>query len=319
MVRFLIKIALLLVLVSGIIYAVTRFTSKKAENREYHNFNTEENVIITPKNQHFDFVMLGLSHARNFSRHMNHGRVEKILDSRFINFGKGGGKGNIANQYIYLKYFLSKGNSADQVFYALSMPMFFAERLDENAFTYQYEKLDPLFFYHILIGPDINKGEKLYTYVRSKFDKRWREKYGPWSEKKREAVLEKFDTTKIIHGFKLAYVNGLEFDTFEKNKKLMKKTIELAQKHNMDMTFIITPSTFGEWPGHEHVMEFMKELEKTYNVKTYDFTGVYLHQTKYFYDHHHLNSDGVVKFTKEYLKPLFKDKLAEFPSESEAK
>jgi len=283
--------------------------SRNPESKEYHNFDVEDNVIITPKNEHFNFVMLGLSHARNFSRHSNHQRVEEILDKKFINYGKGGGKGNIANQHVYLKYFLSRGNTTDHIVYVLSMPMFFAERLDENAFTYQYEKLEPLFFYQVLTGPDINKGEKLYTYVRSKFDKQWSEKYGPWSEKKRETTLEKFDTTQIIDGFKRAYVNGLEFDTFEKNKELMRKTVELAKKNNIDITFIVTPSTFGEWPGHEHVMYFMGELKEEYGTQIFDFSRVYLHQNEYFYDHHHLNSDGVVKFTREYLKPMLNKQL----------
>jgi hypothetical protein len=309
MTRFLLKIAIFWILLFGLIYAAAKVASRNPESKEYHNFNVEDNVIITPKNEHFDFVMLGLSHARNFSRHSNHQRVEEILDKKFINYGKGGGKGNIANQHVYLKYFLSRGNTTDHILYVLSMPMFFAERLDENAFTYQYEKLDPLFFYQVLTGPDINKGEKLYTYIRSKFDKQWREKYGPWSEKKRETTLEKFDTTQIIDGFKRAYVNGLEFDTFEKNKELMQKTVELAKKNNIDITFIVTPSTFGEWPGHEHVMDFMGELKEEYGTQIFDFSRVYLHQNEYFYDHHHLNSDGVVKFTREYLKPMLNKQL----------
>ncbi|MFW5832104.1 MAG: hypothetical protein ACOCVA_07610 [Prolixibacteraceae bacterium] len=311
MTRFLLKIAFFWILLIGLIYTAAKIASRNAENKEYHNFNVEDNVIITPKNEHFDFVMLGLSHARNFSRHRNHQRVEEILDRKFLNFGKGGGKGNIANQHVFLKYFLSRGNTTEQIIYVLSMPMFFAERLDENAFTYQYEKLDPLFFYHVLTGPDINKGEKLYTYIRSKSDKHWRFKYGPWSAKMSDNVLEKIDSTVINNGFKLAYVNGLEFDTFEKNKKLMRKTVELAKKNNIGITFIVTPSTFGEWPGHEHVMDFMSELKEKYGSEVYDFSRVYLGQKKYFYDHHHLNSDGVVKFTKEYLKPLMNEQFAE--------
>jgi hypothetical protein len=311
MVRFLLKILLFWIVLIGLIYVGARWSSRNAESKEYHNFNTEEDVVITPRNQHFDFVMLGLSHARNFSRHRNHQRVEKILDRSFINLGKGGGKGNIANQYVFLKYFLSRGNTTDHIYYVLSMPMFFAERLDENAFTYQNEMLDLNFFYQVLTGPDVNKGEKIYTYVRSKFGKNWREKYGPWSEKKREAVLEQIDSAKIENGFKLAYVNGLEFDTFEKNKKLVIKTIELAQRNNIGITFIVTPSTFGTWPGHEQVMTFMDEMKEKYGTSIHDYSEVYLHQKKYFYDHHHLNSDGVVKFTKEYLKPLMEQESNE--------
>lgn len=304
MARFLLKILLFVFISTGLLYLGVKLASRNAESKEYHNFNTEENVVITPKDKHFDFLFLGLSHARNFSRHHNHERVEKILHRNFLNYGKGGGKGNIANQYVFLKYFLSRGNTTDHIYYVLSMPMFFAERLDENAYTYQDEMLDPDFFYQVLTGPDVNKGEKLYTYIRSKFDKRWRTKYGPWSAKINDNVLEKFDTTQIVDGFKKAYVNGLEFDTFEKNKKLMKETIELARKNNIGVTFIVTPSTFGEWPGHQEVMQFMQELKKEYGTDVYDYSKVYLHQKKYFYDHHHLNTEGVVKFTEEYLKPM---------------
>ena len=311
MVRFLIKIALFSVLFAGLVYAIGKRLSRNAESKNYYNYNIEDNVLITPEDTHFDFVMLGLSHARNFSRHKNHIRVEKILDMKFINYGKGGGFGNAANQYVFLKYFLSQGNTADQVLYALTMPMFFNEEIDRNAFTYQYEILNPDFFYQVLAGPDLNKGEKLYTYVRTKFKKFWRERYGPWSEESRDVVLEKIDTTVINEGFKAAYVNGLEFSAFERNKKIIIKTIELAQKNNMEITFFVTPSTFGVWPGHEHVMEFMQEMEKEYGVKTYDFSKIYLHQNEYFYDHHHLNTTGVEKFTKEYLKPLLNHELLE--------
>ena len=304
MTRFLIRLLLFAVVVAGLIYVGAEVASRNAKSKEYHNFNTEENVVITPRNKHFDFMFLGLSHARNFSRHHNHERIEKILDRNFINFGKGGGNGNIANQYVFLKYFLSRGNTTDHIYYILSMPMFFAKRLDENAYTYQYEMLNINFFFQILTGPDVNKGEKLYTYVRSKFDKRWRKKYGPWSEKSRDTVLDKIDSTKIVAGFKRAYVNGLEFDTFEKNKKLMKETIELAHENNIRVTFIVTPSTFGVWPGHDEVMAFMEELKKEYGTDIHDYSNVYLHQKQYFYDHHHLNTAGVMKFTKEYLKPL---------------
>lgn len=310
--RFLFKISLFAFILFGLIYFAGKMASRNAENKEYYNYNIEDNVLITPKNTHFDFLMLGLSHARNFSRHKNHIRVERILNMKFLNYGKGGGNGNAANQYVFFKYFLSQGNTANQVLYSLTMPMFFNEEIDRNAYTYQYEILKPAFFYQVLAGPDINKGEKLYTYIRSKFDKLWRERYGPWSEESRDVALEKIDSTQIIEGFKAAYVNGLEFNAFERNKKNVIKTIELAQKNNMEITFFVTPSTFGEWPGHKHVMEFMQEMEKEYGVKTYDFSNVYLHQNEYFYDHHHLNTIGVEKFTKEYLRPLLNNELMKY-------
>ncbi len=304
MIRFIFKIILFWVLLLLVIYGAAKIYSIPAESKNYKNFKIEENLVITPQKDTVDYLFMGLSHARNFSRHRNHQRIEKILDIDFINYGKGGGKGDCASQYNYLKYFLSERNYTENILYVLSMPMFFANRLDENAFTYQYEVLKPDFFYQILAGPDINKGEKLYNYVRTKFDKKWREDYGPWSAKEQSKVLEEFDTTEIVAGFERAYVNGLEFDAFERNKELIEETILLAKEEGINISFLISPSTFGEWPGHKHVIDFLEKMHRKYGVKTYDYSNVYLHQKKYFYDHHHLNTKGVVKFTKEYLKPL---------------
>lgn len=304
MIRFIFKIILFWVLLLLVIYGAAKIYSIPAESKDYENFKIEENLVITPQEDTVDYLFMGLSHARNFSRHRNHMRVEKILDIDFLNYGKGGGRGDCASQYNYLRYFLSKNNHTENILYVLSMPMFFANRLDENAFTYQYEVLKPDFFYQILIGPDINKGEKLYNYVRTKFDKKWREKYAPWSRKRMDKVLEEFDTAKIIAGFKRAYVEGLEFDAFNRNKKLIEKTILLAKDEDISISFLVTPSTFGEWPGHKHVMNFLNSMNEKYGVKTYDYSKVYLHQKKFFYDHHHLNTKGVVKFTKEYLNPI---------------
>ena len=307
MIRFILKIVLFWLLLISLIYGSAKIYSIPAESKEYHNYDIEENLVITPKNDTVDYLMLGLSHARNFSRHRNHQRVEKILDIDLLNYGKGGGKGDVASQYVYMDYFLSENNYTKNILYVISMPMLFANRLDENAYTYQYEIFKPDFFYHILKGPGLNKGEKLYNYIRTKFDKKWREDYGPWSAKSNDDVLDEFDTAEIKRGFKRAYVNGLEFDAFERNKEIIEKTIRLAQKNDIHISFLITPSTFGEWPGHDHVIKLMEVMNEKYGVDTYDYSKVYLHQKKYFYDHHHLNTKGVVTFTREYLKPIIND------------
>jgi hypothetical protein len=303
--RFLFKIGLFWILFIGLVFGATCYVSYKVvHDRDFENYNTEENLVITPRNQHFDIMMLGLSHARNFSRHRNHQRVEKILNKSIINYGKGGGKGNVANQMTFYSYFLHRGNTVDTILYVISMPMFYANRLDENAYNFQREVFRPDFFLEVLWGPAINKGEKLYNYIREKYNEQWK-KYGPWSAKSQNQVLEKFDTAVIIRGFKRAYVDGLEMDAFERNTRLLEKTVELAKRNQTDVVFLVTPSTFGTWPGHEKVMKFVKTLESRYNnVSSYDFSKVYLHRDELFYDHHHMNTKGIVTFTKEYLKPI---------------
>lgn len=303
MIRFILKILLFVFLFVSLVFTITKLFSSKVERYNFENYNTEENLVITPKNQNFDYVFLGLSHARNFSRHENHQRVEDILDISFLNYGKGGGKGNVANQHIFLKNFLKKGNTTNNILYIISMPMMFAERLDKNSFTLDNEIFDLGFFMRFLFGPGINKKEKLYSYLRSKYKPKWN-KNKPYSAKINEKILVEFDTLKIQSGFKLAYVNGLEHNTFERNKEVIKKTIELAKNNNIKLSFIVTPSTFGKWPGHDIVCNFLDSLKLESNIEVYDFSSIYLHKYEYFYDHHHLNTNGVVSFSKDYLKAI---------------
>jgi hypothetical protein len=307
MIRFLIKILLFWLLFIGLVFSITYYQCQKVvKGKQFQNHNNEESLIITPKNEHFDYLILGISHARNFSRHHNHQRVESILEVNMLNYGKGAGKGSIANQHNFFKYFLSRHNSADNIFYVITMPMFFSNIMDANAYTYENEIFSPKFFFILLFGPEVNKGEKMYNYLRSKYNTRWK-KYGTWSANINENALSEIDTAAISNGFRLAYVKGLEMDAFERNKRYLIKTIELAQKNGINISFLITPTLFGEWPGHDMVIKFLDELEQQYNVKTYNFCCVYLDKVEYFADHHHLNTPGVIAFTEEYLKPIVEE------------
>ncbi|MBS4012734.1 MAG: hypothetical protein KGZ97_03085 [Bacteroidetes bacterium] len=304
MIRFIIKICFFLVLFVSIVVAVTYYFSYRIVNKHYfENFDTEENIVIIPKNKHFDILFLGISHARNFTRYGNHDRVEEILNVKMLNLGKGGGKGTIANQHNYLRYFLCEGNSVDHIIYVLTMPMFYSNVMDSKSSEMALEAFSLKYFLISLFGPGINKEQKLYNYLRGKYRNNWK-KVEPSCTPNYEKVLGKIDSLVIQKGLDAAYVNGLELDALERNKKYLVNTIKFVQQNNINITFIITPTLFGEWPGHEDVMAFMKEIKEEYNVNTYNFCCVYPDNLEYFYDHHHLNTPGVIQFTKEYLSPL---------------
>jgi hypothetical protein len=42
-------------------------------------------------------------------------------------------------------------------------------------------------------------------------------------------------------------------------------------------------------------------MNKKYGTSFYDFSGVII-EPKYYYDHHHLNTNGIVLFTNNYLE-----------------
>jgi hypothetical protein len=304
MTRFLIKIGIFLILFVSIVFAVTYYFSNRIVDKyEFENCDTEENIVIIPKNEHFDILFLGISHARNFTRHKNHDRVEEILNVKMLNLGKGGGKGTVANQYNYLKYFLCEGNSVNHIIYVLTMPMFYSNVMDSKSSEMAFEAFSPKYFLISLFGPGINKEQKLYDYLRSKYRNSWK-KVKPNCLPTYDNVLEKIDSLVIKKGLDAAYINGLEMDALERNIKYLEKTIKFAQKNNINITFMITPTLFGEWPGHDEFMVYMKKIEKEYNVNTYNFCCVYDDHLEYFYDHHHLNTQGIIQFTKEHLSPI---------------
>ena len=49
---------------------------------------------------------------------------------------------------------------------------------------------------------------------------------------------------------------------------------------------------FGHWPGHDRVMERLHALQPRYGFDILDLSDAYP-DNRLYYDHHHLNTDGV--------------------------
>ena len=50
------------------------------KRRGFLNYQTESNLLFFKTQTDYDVLFIGISHARNFSRHKNHIQVEKILN-----------------------------------------------------------------------------------------------------------------------------------------------------------------------------------------------------------------------------------------------
>lgn len=97
--KLLLKSVLLCLLSSIAIGLFLPYLSNKVERKGFSNHETESNLFFINDNENFDLLLLGISHARNFSRHKNHQRVEKILDKKFINLGQGGAKAKLNGSF----------------------------------------------------------------------------------------------------------------------------------------------------------------------------------------------------------------------------
>lgn len=277
------------------------------KGRDFKIYETESNLLILKDNEEYDLAFMGISHARNFSRHKNHLRVEKILNEKILNIAQGNSTCGVNEQLFYLKYFYAHGVKINEIIYVLSPPLAFNENLNKSSDTFIYEPFEFDFLYKYLFFDAENKYQRLFYYIRSKISFKWLF-YKPGSLDRQNGRLQKIDSVKIKNGLKLAYPNGLDIKIFTKNCEVVENTIKTAKMNNSQISFLIPPSLFGKWPGNDQVVAFCKKMHKKYNLNYYDFSESILN-SKYYYDHHHLNSDGVEYFAAKYLKPLYASKV----------
>jgi len=207
--KFILKTGIYSVLLTMLIFLLIRQYSSGVEKKTFRNYDIETNLFLISKNQQYEYVFMGISHARNFSQHKNHLRIEKLLGGRILNLGRGGGLVGTAAEHSYLRYFYSMGNQTDKLIYILSPPMLFSENLEQNPNAFQDEPFKPGFFFLYLTSNGKNVAQQLYFYLYSKMKKRYKH-LAPWSADSLTHSLSAIDTIAINEGLKLAYPGGLD-------------------------------------------------------------------------------------------------------------
>ena len=303
--KFITKILVVSVTFPVIVLLLVIMSSTFVDNQKFNNGNTESNLLFIEKDTTYDIALMGISHARNFSRHGNHARIEKYGKS-VINIGKGEGTCGVNEQLFYLKYIYSKHITADTVIYILSPPMLFNEDLNITSNTFDNEPINLDFIFQYLSFPSQNKYQRILSYFSSKLKPGWILTC-PFSLAQMNDKLSKIDTSIIAEGFKKAYTNGLDKDIFRKNCMAVEQTINMAQSNGSVFIFIIPPALFGKWISHNQTIMFCTQMQQKYNVEFYDFSETIL-LPKYYYDHHHLNTDGIDYFNQNYFKGIIKGK-----------
>lgn len=301
MTRFSIKILIFCIALTGIVFSIIKVYSLPTEKNNFKNYETESNLFFIDKDQKYDFVFMGISHARNFSRHKNHLRTEEILGGRLLNLGRGGGLVGASGEHAYLRYFYSKGNETKKLVYVISPPMLYSEKLEQNSNVFVNEPFKIKFFFQYLSSRGTNVPEQLYYFLHSKLEARWK-KMKPWSADSMTRIITSIDTVAINNGMHLAYPNGLDEEVYKRGIKLLKKSLQLANSKGTEVIVIFTPTLFGHWPGHDSIMVSLNNIQDEVPFKIYDYSET-IQDPQLFYDHHHLNTKGIVIFLEEQLKP----------------
>ncbi|MBN2281887.1 MAG: hypothetical protein JXQ65_14990 [Candidatus Marinimicrobia bacterium] len=301
--KLIIKILFYFLLLFTIIIISIGISSHIVKKRHFKNFETESNLLVMQKNHQYDMLIMGISHARNFTRYHNHEIIEKILDQDILNIGRGKGKCGSREQLFYLDYFYHENNHARQLVYVISPPLFFSDALPVASNTFDKEPFELDFIIRYLHFKSENKFQRIVSYLQTKLRPSWFIHH-PSSQKSMDIKLDKIDPVAVEKGQNYAYDSPtLKMENFDFNAATIEETIDLALSQKSEVFLIITPALFGKWRGHEFVDEFGKKMALKDGVQYYDFSESIL-EPEYYFDHHHLNTAGVIFFTEHYLKPV---------------
>lgn len=302
--KFLFETLFLLLLTFGGFLAVSLICDWQTTRHDFKINELESNLFFIKENQKFDLTILGISHARNFSRQANHQITEAILNKKIMNLGRGNALCGMRGQQLYLDFFLEKGNQTDQVLFVASPPLMYGTYLDSVDIAFWDEPIRADFISFYLKNEGTSGLKKMFYHFRNKLRPSWLklEKY-PFGEK--EDQLEKSNTETIEEGLKLAYPHGRTPEMLAQNLAFFKKIVEKCAAEKTELIVIIPPAIFGKWEGHNELWQALSELKNKNDFELHDFSESVKNPTLY-YDHHHLNSDGIRFFLNEKFRPILK-------------
>lgn len=258
----------------------------------FKNGETESNLLVLNESQYYDYLILGISHARNFSRNTHHEMFVSALHGKAINLAQGDGLGGLENQYWYFTYFLKKHNSAKHMILVLSPTLMYSNLIDQNSVAFYREPIKLEFIKHLWRVGGPNKKDQLFHYVKSKLGHNW------WLTKPTMCLpnideVPMLDTAEVREGMVIAYPQGLDPKVFEERAKVLDGILQLAKQNNIEPIIVIPPALFGKWPGHDNVLSY---VSKKYPKITIIDSSTDVLNPKMYSDHHHLNTAGMRKW-----------------------
>ncbi len=269
--------------------------------RRYEQWETDSVLYVTPRNTQFDLVILGSSRAKLLTRlKPNLECLERELEMNVLGMATPFG-GGVVPAKMYLDRFYDRGNNPECILFFVDPFMFFSKGPNEGHKLVYYEPFDPLFLIRLVRNGFDHR--RLATYVRTKFSlERLCEKPEEIGYHTRALSKEDLDPEAMRKRVDSLYYNGVAPEVFERYKACLEHIMRLAEKNGDRMIIAFAPTLLGREPGHEHVLEFLKKLGKQYEFEVYDFTDA-IQDHKLYSDFDHLNSPGVERFVKGFLKP----------------
>ncbi len=258
---------------------------------ERTNWTTEASFSAIQENRNYDFVIMGTSHAREFSRSGNHQLVSKMTKHLFFNLSKGFGHGGLMPNLMAWKHFTLRGNHTKRVIYFVDPWVFFSKKWNEENYCLEDEPFSPSVL-KLALSSGLSAGS-IINYLKSKFKPSYLFAR-PISSQPNLKYLQKVDTSLISKQPKANYLDGLKRENFEKYAALFKKFIEDLQSQGISVTLVLPPTLLGIEPGRNQLVNFLETIN---GVEFYDHSQS-ISDPHLFYDLHHLNTRGIGEYVK---------------------
>lgn len=287
-------------------------------------------VCVLPRNEKYDFVLMGTSHTQLFYKHI----VESIIPKQMKNLASGAA--GVIPQKIQLLCFFQANNETKQIVYFLDPWVLYSNRWNEGNYILQQENIEYSYLFRLLEN-NVDK-KVLFNYFRDKlidnYDKFMRElltpkvkvsektklvenpdeNYAKTQAQNREALMAKKTPEEQLAAnqaedkqrLEVSYNEGLNDKNFSRYSKHVEQIILLSKKNNAAISFAIPPTLMGKMPGHNNTIKLLSELKKKYKIEYFDL-ALEMQDQEFYWDREHLTKKGVEYFTNNYLKQMLTD------------
>lgn len=265
-------------------------------------WETDSILLVMPRSEHRDVVMLGTSHAYVCARFKEHQEAtERELGRTVFNMAIAQG-GGIVPARFYLETYFDQGNTAGHVVYLLDPFVFFNIGSNEQ---HSFVEMEP-FRFHFLAKMlrNLYNYQQLVSYIRSKFS-------GRWLLQKPELLIhhvkgyppELVTPERITKRMGTLYPDGLRDDVFMQYQAEFLKIVALCKARGAQLNVAVPPTMLGPETGHTAMMAWLETLRDRGDITLNDWSNAIKSPERY-YNLDHLNLSGVQEFMGQYLRPV---------------
>ena len=266
---------------------------------------------------------MGTSHARNFSRDLNHKIVEEILQKKMANLSTG--SGGFFPERIYLNTFLLEKNKANLLLYFLDPFVFYSDPSSNKNHpqlaleTWNFSYLYSLYKYDA-------SDETIMAYIQNNILLKWlftkkrpHDLRGKYTRhlfykhgKKFMRRAEPSEVSEMLQSWYGRCLNKKKFCAdmkttkeylFSENLGYFNDLLVLLKESRIKTIMVIPPLLFRD-PFKSTIISNIKRIALIDEFEVIDCSEVFLHDTDLFSNVDHLNNYGVQKFARDYMKPL---------------